>query len=79
VDRFGAALFLVLILAVPALAAEMPSRKAGLWEMKTTTPDGHSVSVQQCIDARTDQAMQSSAGPMSRRASGRGQHTAGAG
>jgi len=31
--RFGATSILVLICAMPALAAELPSRKAGLWEI----------------------------------------------
>jgi hypothetical protein len=66
-DRFAAALSLVLIVAAPALSAELPSRKAGLWEMKTTTSSGHAVSMQQCVDARTDQAMQSSFGSVSQR------------
>jgi hypothetical protein len=50
---------------VPALAAELPSRKPGLWEMKMefegrNTPGQ---TMQQCIDASTDQMMQSNAGP----------------
>src|SRR3954452_23587435 len=56
----------VLILAVtlittPALAQEqMPSRKAGLWEM-TMTFEGRGAppqTMQQCIDAATDKSMQ---------------------
>ena len=31
--RSGAVLFLVVACAMPAAAAEMPSRKAGLWEI----------------------------------------------
>ena len=51
--------------AVPALAAELPSRKPGLWEMKMefagrNTPGQ---TMQQCIDASTDHMMQSNAGP----------------
>ena len=50
---------------MPAFAAELPSRKPGLWEMKMefegrNTP---SQTMRQCIDASTDQAMQSNAGP----------------
>jgi hypothetical protein len=47
-------------------AADLPARKPGLWEVKTTI-DGHgrAVTVQQCIDAATDQMLQSSAGPFS--------------
>src|ERR1051326_4103727 len=49
---------------MPALAAELPARKPGLWEMKMefegrNTPGQ---TMRQCIDASTDQAMQSNAG-----------------
>jgi uncharacterized protein DUF3617 len=47
-------------IATPALAQEMPSRKAGLWEM-TMTFEGRGAppqTMQQCIDAATDKAMQ---------------------
>lgn len=64
--HFGAALPFVLMFAVPAAAAELPARKAGLWEM-TTTVAGHGVSMRQCIDARTDQAMPAGAGPAAQR------------
>jgi hypothetical protein len=56
--RLAAILLAVLICPTLGFAAELPARKAGLWEMKTTTPDGHNVSMQQCVDAKTDQAMQ---------------------
>jgi len=51
--------------AVPALAAELPARKPGLWEMKIefanrSTPGQ---TMRQCIDASTDQMMQSNVGP----------------
>jgi len=59
--RLETALFLVAVFAAPAFAAELPTRKAGLWEV-TTNAAGHSVKMQQCIDAATDQAMQSHAG-----------------
>jgi hypothetical protein len=39
-SRSGAVLFLVVALAMPAMAAEMPSRKAGLWEITKTGIDG---------------------------------------
>jgi Protein of unknown function (DUF3617) len=58
--RSGAALFLVVAFAMPAGAAEMPSRKAGLWEITTHMPN-HPITMKQCIDASTDQAMQSHA------------------
>jgi hypothetical protein len=60
--RFGAAFVVVFAYAVPALAAELPTRKAGLWEM-TTTSNGRTVPIKQCVDAATDQAMQENAGP----------------
>ena len=59
--RIGAALFLLLVCVVSASTAELPTRKAGLWEI-TTGSSGHSVKMQQCIDAKTDQAMQARAG-----------------
>jgi Protein of unknown function (DUF3617) len=50
---------------MPAVSAELPSRKPGLWEMKMEF-DGRSTpsqTMQQCIDASTDQMMQSNLGP----------------
>ncbi|MGB9368957.1 MAG: DUF3617 family protein [Xanthobacteraceae bacterium] len=47
-------------IATPALAQEIPARKAGLWEM-TMTFEGRNTppqTMQQCIDAATDKAMQ---------------------
>jgi hypothetical protein len=51
--------------AVPALAAELPSRKPGLWQVKTSIGGSNVPApvIKQCIDATTDQMMQSSAGP----------------
>ncbi|AMM24413.1 DUF3617 domain-containing protein [Variovorax sp. PAMC 28711] len=45
--------------ASAALAADYPPRKPGLWELKTTSvgDTNPSQTVQQCIDARTDQAL----------------------
>ena len=55
-----------LLLAGPAAADDAASRKPGLWEVKTSIDDrGRAVTVQQCIDAATDQMLQSSAGPFS--------------
>ncbi len=50
---------------IPVLAAELPARKAGLWEIRTTfeNRNGAAATIQQCIDAATDQMMQSNAGP----------------
>jgi Protein of unknown function (DUF3617) len=69
-DKFmsltGLGLGLVFLLTSSASAAELPSRKPGLWEVKTTIGDvSRALVVQQCIDAATDQALQSSAGPFS--------------
>ena len=66
----GAAAFLVLAVAMPVLAAEMPTRKAGLWELKMSfeNRDAASPAIQQCIDASTDHMMQSSAGPLAQAA-----------
>jgi hypothetical protein len=50
----------------PASAADLPARKPGLWEVKTTIEGNpRALTVQQCIDASTDQMLQSSAGPFS--------------
>jgi hypothetical protein len=66
----GAAAFLVLVGAMPALAAELPTRKAGLWEVKMSFENRNAAAptIQQCIDAATDQMMQSSAGPFAQAA-----------
>jgi Protein of unknown function (DUF3617) len=58
----GTALFLLAIGVTSAGAAELPTRKAGLWDMKITTAQGQSVQMQQYTDATTDQAMQARAG-----------------
>lgn len=59
-SRSGLALLLIVAFAMPAAAADMPSRKAGLWEITTHMPN-HPMTMKQCIDASTDQAMQSHA------------------
>jgi len=59
-NRSGAVLFLAVAFAMPAAAADLPSRKAGLWEI-TTHVANHPMTMKQCIDAATDQAMQSHA------------------
>jgi hypothetical protein len=52
--------------AVPPLAAEMPSRKAGLWEIKASFENRNvpSQTIQQCTDMATDEALQSNAGQL---------------
>src|ERR1700730_10735641 len=63
----GAVSFVVLIGVMPALAAELPSRKPGLWEVKMSFENRNAPgqTIQQCIDAATDQAMQSNMGSSS--------------
>jgi len=61
----GATSILVVICATPALATELPSRKPGLWEVKTSIENRSAQPIRQCIDATTDQMMQSIAGPFS--------------
>jgi hypothetical protein len=68
--RFGATSFLVLIFfAVPALSAELPPRKPGLWEIKTSFANLNVPGqvIRQCVDTATDQMMQSRAGVNSQR------------
>jgi hypothetical protein len=64
--RSATALILVLLGTGSTLAAELPSRKPGLWEMKMNVESrgGAGPTMRQCIDAATDQAMQSSAGAL---------------
>ena len=59
-----AAIAVTLLFAAPALALDMPTRKAGLWEMKMVF-DGSPMppqSMRHCIDQATDKAMQSQFG-----------------
>jgi len=60
-------LITALVVTQQALAADLPARKPGLWEIKTTI-DGRNPPTQvikQCIDAATDQMTLSIAGPFS--------------
>jgi hypothetical protein len=68
--RWGVTAVLVLAGALPVVAAELPTRKAGLWEVKMSFENrgGMGQSIQQCIDPATDQAMQSSTGPLAQAA-----------
>ena len=57
-------LMLVVMAATSAGAAEqLPARKPGLWEVKMTVANRGGQAVQQCVDAATDQMLQSLAGP----------------
>ena len=60
--------FIFCLGAAAASAAEFPPRKAGLWDLSMKTPDGRTVSMQQCVDAKTDAALQSMSGGMAQRA-----------
>lgn len=68
--HFRATSFAVLIFfTIPALSAELPARKPGLWEIETTLPSPKIPKqvIRQCVDAATDQMMQSRAGVNSQR------------
>jgi hypothetical protein len=71
--RFGATAILIVAGALPAVAAELPTRKAGLWEVKMSfeNRNGAGPAIAQCIDAATDQMMQSGAGPLAQAACSR--------
>ena len=58
------------LVAWPAAAADMPTRKAGLWELKITMEGGRvpPQTMQQCTDAAVDQQMTSSSGGLAREA-----------
>jgi hypothetical protein len=64
--QIATACILAVLWAAPACAADELSRKPGLWEVKTTIdgPNAPVRVVQQCIDAATDQMLQSVAGPL---------------
>ncbi|MGA7808380.1 DUF3617 domain-containing protein [Bradyrhizobium sp.] len=57
------AAIVVLLPAAPSRAAESLSRKPGQWEVKTSIANAPTQLVRQCIDAATDEMLQSSAGP----------------
>jgi hypothetical protein len=67
---FAAAVVLLLAGALPAMADDLPARKVGLWEVRTSLENrgGAGITVRQCIDAATDQMMMSSAGPLAQSA-----------
>src|SRR5215475_5360402 len=67
---FLAASVLVVICATPALADELPTRKPGLWEVRTGVgnPNAPAITIQQCIDPETDPLMLSIAGPFAKEA-----------
>jgi hypothetical protein len=54
---------LILAGALPVPADELPSRKPGLWQVEMNIGNRIAQTMQQCIDAATDQMLQSGAGP----------------
>jgi hypothetical protein len=55
--------------AASAVADDVPARKPGLWEVKTSIGNNpKSLTIKQCIDASTDLMMQAIAGPLSAQA-----------
>jgi hypothetical protein len=71
--RIAAGVLLATLPALAASAVELPTRKAGLWEMKmvrtgSPLPD---MTMQHCTDETTDKAMSSSFSPMSKDACSR--------
>lgn len=66
--RLGtASLISLLLFTVQTRADELPSRKAGLWEVRQIIGNakGSPLVIKQCIDAATDRMLQSSTGPYS--------------
>jgi hypothetical protein len=61
--KLVAASGLLLIGAATATAAELPVRKAGLWQIMMSVAGRGGQSIEQCVDAATDQMLQSNAGP----------------
>lgn len=57
-----------LLAACPSLAAEWPTRKAGLWDIKMIAGEGSmpAMTMQQCTDATTDKEMTNGLGPMTK-------------
>jgi hypothetical protein len=68
--RFGVAAALLLAGIMPLQADDVPGRKPGLWEVRTSFANrgGAGLTVQQCVDAETDQMMMSIAGPLAQQA-----------
>jgi hypothetical protein len=55
----------IVLCVPPAVAAELPTRKPGLWEVKMISDNRAPLIVQQCVDEATDQMLLQSAGPIS--------------
>jgi Protein of unknown function (DUF3617) len=65
-QRLAMAGVLILSGAMPAMAADLPHRKPGLWEVKTRLDNAarKDVTSQICIDAATDEMTMMIAGPL---------------
>jgi hypothetical protein len=63
----GIAIAIVMAQAYSACALELPGRKAGLWEISTTGIGNQGVTLQQCVDAATDRALQTRGGALPQR------------
>jgi hypothetical protein len=63
----------VILVVTPAVALDLPARKAGLWEIKTVMDGGSQPAqvAQHCIDAETDKLMSSIGGDMRKEACSR--------
>lgn len=60
--RFILSICVLVCIAAPAFSAEMPKRKAGLWEIQTHMEGIPSMgAIQQCIDENTDSLLQQQA------------------
>jgi hypothetical protein len=66
--RAAFSVIVVMLLVAPAAAAEMPARKAGLWQLTMTVDKGGMPPqvIKQCIDAATDKKMNSVSGGVGR-------------
>jgi Protein of unknown function (DUF3617) len=59
------------VAVVAVVAAELPARKPGLWEIQRSLGNRGAQTIQQCIDAATDQMLQENAGPFAQGACGK--------
>jgi Protein of unknown function (DUF3617) len=66
--RWGVAVVLTVAGAVPALAADLPHRKPGLWEIKIAKAGSAGATTKLCTDAETDDVTMMAAGPLAREA-----------
>jgi hypothetical protein len=67
--RFGTAAAVLVACAMPAaLAADLPHRKPGLWEIKIAKAGGAGAVTKLCTDAETDEVTMMEAGPLAREA-----------